>query len=52
MDLSANLPETKMSNNNHVLVRSMVLPVAKYKCESWTIKKAERPRIDAFELWS
>ena len=29
----------------------MVLPVVMYGCESWTIKKAERPRIDAFELW-
>ena len=27
------------------------LPVVMYGCESWTIKKAERPRIDAFELW-
>ena len=29
----------------------MVFPVAIYGCESWTIKKAEQPRIDAFELW-
>ena len=29
----------------------MVLPVVIYRCESWTIKKAERQRIDAFELW-
>ena len=29
----------------------MVLPVVKYGCESWTIKKAEHQRIDAFELW-
>ena len=29
----------------------MVFPVVMYKCESWTIKKAERQRIDAFELW-
>ena len=29
----------------------MVLPVVLYRCESWTIKKAERQRIDAFELW-
>ena len=33
------------------LVKAMVLPVAMYGCESWTIKKAERRRIDAFELW-
>ena len=30
----------------------MVFPVVVYGCESWTIKKAERQRIDAFELWS
>ena len=30
----------------------MVFPVVLYGCESWTIKKAERQRIDAFELWS
>ena len=29
----------------------MVFPVVTYGCESWTVKKAERPRIDAFELW-
>ena len=33
------------------LVKSMVLPVVMYGCESWTIKKDERRRIDAFELW-
>ena len=33
------------------LVRAMVFPVVMYGCEGWTIKKAERPRIDAFELW-
>jgi len=33
------------------LVKAMVFPVVKYGCESWTIKKAEHPRIDAFELW-
>ena len=33
------------------LVKAMVFPVAMYGCESWTIKKAERHRIDAFELW-
>ena len=33
------------------LVKDMVFPVAMYGCESWTIKKAERRRIDAFELW-
>ena len=33
------------------LVRAMVFPVVMYGCESWTIKKAEHQRIDAFELW-
>ena len=33
------------------LVKTMVFPVAMYGCESWTIKKAEHWRIDAFELW-
>ena len=33
------------------LVKAMIFPVVKYGCESWTIKKAERRRIDAFELW-
>ena len=33
------------------LVETMVFPVVTYRCESWTIKKAERQRIDAFELW-
>ena len=33
------------------LVKTMVFPVVIYGCESWTIKKAERRRIDAFELW-
>ena len=33
------------------LVKAMVLPVVMYGCESWTIKKAERRRIDVFELW-
>ena len=34
------------------LVKAMVFPVVMYGCERWTIKKAERRRIDAFELWS
>ena len=33
------------------LVKSMVFPVVMYGCESWTIKKAEFQRIDAFDLW-
>ena len=34
-----------------LLVKAVVFPVVMYGCESWTIKKAERRRIDAFELW-
>ena len=33
------------------LVKTMVFPVVMYGCESWTVKKAKRRRIDAFELW-
>ena len=33
------------------LVKGIIFPVVKYRCESWTIKKAEHQRIDAFELW-
>ena len=33
------------------LVKAMVFPVVMYRCESWTVKKAERRRFDAFELW-
>ena len=33
------------------VVKAMVFPVVMYGCESWTVKKAERQRIDAFELW-
>ena len=33
------------------LVKAMVFPVVMYGCESWAVKKAERPRIDAFDLW-
>ena len=36
---------------NVCLVKAMVFPVVMYGCESWTIEKAEHPRIDAFELW-
>ena len=37
--------------NTNRLVKAMVFPVIMYGCESWTIKKAEHRRIDAFELW-
>ena len=33
------------------IVKAMIFPVVMYRCESWTIKKAERQRIDVFELW-
>ena len=33
------------------IVKAMVFPVVMYGCESWTVKKAEHQRIDAFELW-
>ena len=33
------------------LVKAMVFPVVMYGCESWTVKKAEHQKIDAFELW-
>ena len=33
------------------LVKAIVFPVVIYECETWTVKKAERQRIDAFELW-
>ena len=39
-----------LSTNVH-LVKAMVFPVVMHGCESWTIKKSERQRIDAFELW-
>ena len=38
-------------STNVCLVKAMVFPVVMYECESWTIKKAESQRIDAFELW-
>ena len=33
------------------LVKAIVFPVVMYGCESWTVKKGDRQRIDAFELW-
>ena len=38
-------------STNVCLVKAMVFPVVMYGCESWIVKKAEHPRIDAFELW-
>ena len=37
--------------SNVHLVKAMIFPVVMYGCESWTIRKAERQRLDAFELW-
>ena len=54
---SSNQPKQHIKNQRHYfankgrLVKAMVFPVVMYGCESWTIKKAERQRIDAFELW-
>ena len=42
--------DVTLPTNVHI-VKAMVFPVITYNCESWTIKKAECQRIDAFELW-
>ena len=42
--------DTTLLTKVHI-VKAMVFPVVMYGCESWTIKKAERQRIDVFELW-
>ena len=42
--------DSTLSTKVH-LVKAMAFPVVMYGCENWTIKKAERQRIDAFELW-
>ena len=48
--LDSILKSRDFANKIH-LVKVVVFPVVKYGCESWTIQKAERQRIDAFELW-
>ena len=48
---AGNLISGSSANKGTHLVKAMVFPVVMYGCESWTIKKAERQRIDAFELW-
>ena len=50
LDSILKIRDTTLSTNVH-LVKAMVFPVVMCGCESWTIKKAERRRIDAFELW-
>ena len=44
-------PRQHINMANKGLVKAMVFPVVMYGCESWTIKKTEHQRIDAFELW-
>ena len=46
-----NLDSVLKSRDTVHLVKAMVFPVVIYECESWTRKKAEHQRIDAFELW-
>ena len=48
--LKAYLKDITLPTNVH-LVKAMVFPVVMFGCESWTVKKAERWKIDAFELW-
>ena len=50
IDSILNSRDITLSTKVH-LVKAMVFPVVMYGCESWTVKKAEHGRIDAFELW-
>ena len=50
LDSTLKSKDTTLPTKAHI-VKAMVFPVVMYGCESWTIKKAERQRIDAFELW-
>jgi len=50
LDSTLKSRDITLPTNVH-LVKAMVFPVVMYGCESWTIKKAEHQRIDAFELW-
>ena len=43
--------QTHTLPTNVHLVKTMIFPIVMYGCESWTIKKPERQKIDAFELW-
>ena len=55
--MSSNIRDSMLKNRDITLlttvclVKAMVFPVVMFRCESWTIKKAEHRRIDAFELW-
>ena len=57
LNLSCSLEEKYIKKQTHhfadkvCIVKAMVFPVVMYGCESWTIKKAESQRTDAFELW-
>ena len=50
LDIVLKSRDITLPTNIH-LVKAMVFPVVMYGCESWTVKKAERRRTDAFELW-
>ena len=51
-NLDSTLKRTDITWSTKVhLVKAVAFPVVMYRCERWTIKKAERQRIDAFELW-
>ena len=44
-------PQLSVEENGTFYTEAMVFPVVMYRCESWTIKKTEHQRIDAFEMW-
>ena len=44
-------PRQHVQNQRHYFAKAMIFPVGMYGCESWTVKKAELQRIDAFGLW-
>ena len=50
-NLDSELKQRHRFAHKAYIVKAMVFPVVRYGCESWTIKKAEHQRIDAFELW-
>ena len=51
LDSSLCFFQSSVSHGVLCIVKAMVFPVVMYGCESWTVKKAESRRIDAFELW-
>ena len=50
LDSILKIRDITLSTNVHI-VKAMVFPIDMYGCESWTTKKAEHQRIDAFEMW-